>query len=159
LHELDLPSRLDFNRKRTERYHLLTTSQAQDSYLKSQLANSTGLILLVLGTAITLSRSDASLQIAAAVLTAVGTVLWTYIARTYLRIHEKALEQLNFYFEQPVLESRHLTAERLARELQEPSRSEAIALIIKDVLTKTQDDLEGPEWSENGEYLDEPPSS
>ena len=67
-------------------------------------------------------------------MTAIGSVVAGFISNTYLRVYERTLVQLNFYFQQPLVTSYVLTAERLADKMTGSQRDDAQKQIIDRVL-------------------------
>ncbi|MFG2267102.1 hypothetical protein [Streptomyces sp. NPDC048720] len=51
-----------------------------------------------------------------------------------MQTYERALQQLNQYFNQPVLNGYFLTAERIAESLPRDRRSEVLERVVADVL-------------------------
>jgi uncharacterized membrane protein (DUF485 family) len=130
----DLATLIKINRTQMEAYEALTRRQATSSYRLSQGALAVGLVILVAGSiAVLVTPTDAA-KITTASLTAMGGALTGYIARTYLRIYERTLIQLNYYFRQPLVTSYFLTAERLSHNLGEPEKTETCKQIVAHVL-------------------------
>lgn len=122
------------NQQLIDRYHQLTTSQARTSYRNSQYAMTAGLAVLVSGTVVTLNAATATAQAAVGALTAVGSALSAYLGATFIRSHERALSQMNYYFGQPLVTSYILEAERLATGLSERKKDEVLTAIIEETL-------------------------
>lgn len=133
----DLPSLMEYNRTRLERYQVISTSQAADSYSRSQFANFTGLVILVIGSGATIFAQADSSKAAAAALTAVGSLLSGYIGHTYMKAYDRSLTQLNFYFRQPFIDSYHLAAERVSMQLPESDRIAMLKIIVHEMLSAT----------------------
>ena len=49
-----------------------------------------------------------------------------YISRTFITVQQGAMLQMNYYFQEPVVESYLLTAERLAGKLDPPERTRSL---------------------------------
>jgi hypothetical protein len=147
----ELPALLRLNRRQIEEYHVLTKGQASSAYLASQVAMSAGLLVLLIGSAVALALDDAGSKAAAAGLTALGSLLAGYIGRTFIRTYERTLVQLNHFFEQPLLNSYLLTAERLVGAMSPPERDGMYRRLIErslDALTghmMRPDSTEAPE--------------
>jgi MFS family permease len=115
--EAELTRLVTANRALLDEYQRPVRAQARTSYTFAQGAIFVGLLVLVGGVIITLTANDPSARLSVAGLTAVGAALSGYIARTYLRVYERAQHQLNFYFREPLITSYLLNAERLAEKL------------------------------------------
>ncbi len=90
-----------------------------------------GFSVLILGGSVALLATENAAKVAVSALSAVGVVFASYYAATFFRMHRLANEQLNHYFNQPLVESFHLSAERIALEtedeqLQAPTARESI---------------------------------
>jgi hypothetical protein len=125
---------IDANRALLDKYQEPVRKQARTSYAYAQGAITVGLVVLLVGAAITVAVSDTPTQVGIAALTGVGTVLSGYIARTYLRVYDRAQLQLNFYFREPLVTSYLLTAERLAKELQGEQRDSAYSEMVTQIV-------------------------
>jgi type II secretory pathway pseudopilin PulG len=132
--QMSLSSLLRLNRDLMEQYHALSRQQAEDSYFFSKLASFLGLTVLVGGAFVAVLAPDTSTKVAAATLASVGTVLATYIGRTFLHTYQTALVQLNWYFEQPLVNSYLLTAERLCERLDNSRRDPVLQRVIEIVM-------------------------
>jgi hypothetical protein len=131
----ELTKLITVNRQQMEGYQALTRGQAKTSYRWSQAALGVGLLALIGGVLVTLSTSGVANKTAVAGLTAIAGALSSYVARTYLRIYERTLQQLNFYFRQPLVTSYILTAERVANKIKQKDRhDDMIAAIIDESL-------------------------
>ena len=143
---MDPAALFEFNRKDIERYHIQTRGQASKSFTMSLITMSIGFIVLVAGAAIAirLPATEIETKIVTAVLTVTGTALASYIGRTFIRAHERALIQLNYYFQQPVVMSYVLTAERLvAQKLGKSDKRDDVVLeIIREVLSAARGSVE-----------------
>jgi hypothetical protein len=135
--EPSLGNLLQANKTELEKYHVQTRGQAQRSFMMSSLAMTVGLVVLVGGAYAALRLTDEpAAQTIVGSLTAIGTIVSGYIGRTFIRAHERALIQLNLYFQQPVVASYLLTAERLvskASAQQKDALIENIALRCLEV--------------------------
>jgi hypothetical protein len=81
---------------------------------------------------------DAASQVTVGALTAIGSALSGDIAATYLRIYERAQQQQNFYFEEPLISSYLLAAERLADKLSGERREEAYSLMVEEIVRSSR---------------------
>jgi hypothetical protein len=73
-------------------------------------------------------------KIAIASLTALGGALSGCISRTFLRVYERTLLQLNFFFQVALVSNSVLTAERRTTKMQRDSRDASYQKMIETVL-------------------------
>jgi Cyanobacterial TRADD-N associated 2-Transmembrane domain len=130
----DLPGLLRFNRRQMEAYESLTRRQAASSYRLSHIALAIGFALVVGGGAAAITASGTAAKVSAAGLAAIAAAVSGFLARTYLRIYERTLLQLNFYYEQPLVSSYVLTAERLVDKMGSDRRDDSLSRIIEELL-------------------------
>jgi hypothetical protein len=130
---MQLPELLRINRKQMRAYDALARGQASSSYRIAQIAITVGLAVLVGGSIVAIAAQNQTTKITTAALAAIGGAIGGYIGRTFLRTYERALQQLNFYFEQPQITSYILTVERLTEHVATERRD--------DVYTKTIDQI------------------
>jgi hypothetical protein len=135
--KMALPSLVELNRIMLDQYHGIATDQAAKSYRSSQRAMWLGFSALVVSFFSALAVQQPDFRIAAAVFGASGSALAAFLSRTYLRVYERSLEQLNRYFNQPLLNSYYLTAERLAEGLGANAKNEATREIVRHLLRET----------------------
>jgi hypothetical protein len=131
---MELPALLRLNRKQIDEYHVLTKGQAASSYLNSQIAMGAGFLILAAGATIALAAHDPTTKVASAAVTAVGGALAGYLGRTFIRTYERTLSQLNFFFEQPLVNSYILTAERLVREMGSDKRDATYERLVEGLI-------------------------
>jgi hypothetical protein len=139
--EQDIVALVNANRALLDEYQAPVRRQARTSYTYSQIAIFAGLTALLIGVAVVLATNDLSARLATAGLSAIGTVLAGYIARTYLRVYERAQDQLNFYFREPLVTSYLLTAERLAEKLEGDRRQDAYSGMVAEIVRAAGSDM------------------
>lgn len=135
----ELPALFRLNRRQIEEFHVLTKGQASSAYVASQIAMSAGLLVLIAGSAVAIAINDPASKATAGALTAIGSLLAGYIGRTFIRTYERTLVQLNHFFEQPLLSSYLLTAERLVGRVSPDNRDELYARLIDQALSTLTD--------------------
>lgn len=132
------------NRQEMAQYHDLTKRQARRSFANSLVAMWAGLLILAatlfVVVAPDLVPGESKLTVAA--LGGVGTIVSGYITRTFLRQHSLSLQQLNSFFNQPLVSSYLLTAERVASQLEEPDRTHALRTVVEEALAAARADDE-----------------
>lgn len=139
--EAKLARLLSANRDLLDEYQRPVRRQARTSYTFAQIAIFVGLLLLIGGVVITLLASDSSAKLGVAGVAAVGAAVSGYVARTYLRVYERAQDQLNFYFREPLISSYLLTAERLAEKLTGNLKDEVHAEMVREMVRAFGGDL------------------
>jgi hypothetical protein len=108
----------DRNQRRIEEYNEIAWSQARGSYRNSQIAMSIGLALLVVGVITTIRQSQTSTQLIIGGLTGLGSAVSAYLGATFIRIYNEAINQMNYYYGQPLVTSYLLEAERMSMALE-----------------------------------------
>jgi hypothetical protein len=129
-----LPSLVELNRIMLDRYHQIATDQADQSFKSSRRAMAIGYASLVVALLAVLVLPGLETKVAAAGLGTVAATLSGFLSRTYLRVYDRSLEQLNNYFNQPLVNSYYLTAERLIQEYSGSSKDGLIDEFVKHVL-------------------------
>jgi len=95
-----------------------------------------GFIVLVVGATLVITLKSVSDQIATGSLTPLGSVLAGYVTRTYLATYRETLQQLNYYFQQPLDTSYLLAAERVTEQLPKDSESHERAKQLEKIIDK-----------------------
>jgi hypothetical protein len=139
--ETELTRLLTANRELLDEYQKPVRRQARTSYLAAQIATFVGLGILVAGTTIILALGESSARLGVGALAAVGAALSGFIARTFLRVYERAQDQLNFYFREPLVTSYLLTAERIAGKLEGELRQQALADMVSEIVRAVRGNL------------------
>lgn len=125
--KMSLESLHDYNRLLLDDYHNIATDQATASFRSSRRAMLGGFIwLLACFSAAVWQVTAPGSQVLLGALAAVGGALSGYLSRTYLRVYERTLVQLNQYYRQPLLNSYLLSAERILRDVNEPDLKAAM---------------------------------
>ncbi|KUN43363.1 hypothetical protein AQJ27_32945 [Streptomyces olivochromogenes] len=130
----ELNTLMELNQGQIGAYHKIVTEQADKSFKSSRTAMGVGLLLLVCaafgGAYVPLEQ----VRWFIGALAAFSTMLSGYLTKTYLAMYKESIGQLNRYFDQPVLNSYYLTAERLAEVLKDEQAVEVRRQIISHVL-------------------------
>lgn len=129
----DTASLVKANGRQLSLYDQLARGQARSSYRMSQIAMGMALLVLVSGAVGAIFVHGTVPKITTATLSGIGTALSGYISGTYLRVYERTLAQLNYYFQQPLLTSYVFTAERLTEKISRRKRDDEYSLMIRDV--------------------------
>ncbi|HET9663943.1 MAG TPA: hypothetical protein VFP00_06930 [Burkholderiales bacterium] len=123
------------NQRLIASYHSITTSQARTSYRNSQIAMGVGLLILIVGAAEVIRAEATNVQLVLGGLTGLGSAFSAYLSATFLGAYYRALEQMTYFYGQPLIASYLLTAERLSTELStEDKRDAALNKIIASSL-------------------------
>ena len=112
--QLSLESVTVLNRTSMEDYHRITKDQAAQSFKHSQFAMLAGLGALLLGVAVALAPSPPVVKITVGALSAIGSAISGYISSTFLTSYRVAISQINRFFQQPLVASYLLNAERIS---------------------------------------------
>ncbi|MFJ2093520.1 hypothetical protein ACIOEW_30235 [Streptomyces sp. NPDC087901] len=131
---MELASLVNFNRVLLEKYHGIATRQANKSFVSSLIAMSIGLLVLVGAFVASMQFNALGERIFIGSLAALATAFVGYLSKTFLAVYDRSLQQLNQYFNQPVLNGYFLTAERIVERLDDPLKQELTAQIVMDVL-------------------------
>ncbi|MCX4504551.1 hypothetical protein [Streptomyces anulatus] len=130
----ELATLMELNQGQIKDYHTIVTNQADKSFRSSQTAMGIGITMLV-GCLIGGFYVDAAqLRWFLAAVAAISSTMTAFLNRTYLSMYRDSIAQLNRYFDQPVLNSYYLTAERLSEGLGPEAQHEVRRHIIVEVL-------------------------
>lgn len=130
----DLLKLMEVNRRQMEAYDVQARAQGRSSHRSSLFAMTAGLAIVGAGLWITVNADDSATKYSAAIVAAVGTATGGYIARTFIRVNTAAQHHVRYYFEQPLVQSYLLTAERIADRLPESERHAQYELIVAAAL-------------------------
>ncbi|MGW3824546.1 hypothetical protein ACWEAF_20090 [Streptomyces sp. NPDC005071] len=131
---MELPSLIDFNRIRLDQYHGIATDQASKAYRSSRLAMHVGLVILVVSFIAGWRLNAQGGRLFVGTIAAVGTAFTAYLSRTYMRMYDRTLQQLNQYFNQPVMNNYFLMAERIASSLTGDRKEDVLERVVNGVL-------------------------
>jgi hypothetical protein len=130
------------NRQEMTNYHELTKQQARRSFSNSLVAMWLG--FLIVGACILIIAlpgvTDENSKLTVSLLGSVGTIVSGFITRTFLKQRTLSIDQLNRFFNQPLVTSYLLTAERIA--LEQPSadvKTESLNRVIAAALAAAND--------------------
>ncbi|WP_369228909.1 hypothetical protein AB5J56_00585 [Streptomyces sp. R21] len=132
--KMSLPSLVNFNQVLLDQYHGIATDQATKAYRSSRRAMNVGIVILVVAFFAGWRYNTQGDRVFLGSVAAVGAAFTAYLSRTYMKTYERALQQLNQYFNQPVLNGYFLTAERIAESLPTGRKEEVLERIVDDVL-------------------------
>ncbi|MCZ2402197.1 hypothetical protein IV498_03125 [Paenarthrobacter sp. Z7-10] len=130
---LQLPRLFDLNRRQLDQYQDLTKSQQHVAFVLTWCAAVGAFLVLIAGSILALRVGDEDKFITGG-LTALGTILSTFLGKTFFEGHREAMKQLNYYYAEPSLTGRLLAAERILDQLPSESRSEYVAALITRIL-------------------------
>ncbi|MGW6684942.1 TRADD-N-associated membrane domain-containing protein [[Kitasatospora] papulosa] len=134
---LGLPQLWKTTHLRLEYYHDIATGQAKKSFALAQVSMVIGFALVVLFVILALVASTTAGAIVAGGLGTVSAALSAYISRTFIRSQESAATHLRSYFDEPLVLSRYLAAERLIADggLSQDQRAEVLAALVQAMVT------------------------
>lgn len=113
----DLPGLLRANRQQMDAYDISARRQGSASHWASIAAMTVGLAIVGIGLWIAVTADKDAAKYSAAIIAVAGTAAGGYIAQTFIRVHSTAQEQVRFYFEQPLVQSYMLMAERAIAQM------------------------------------------
>ncbi len=132
----DLLGLMRANRKQMDAYDSLARSQAEEAHRMAFVAMGAGLLILAGGVLVTLTIDSSATKYAAAIISAAGVGASGYVAKTFIRVRESSSQQMTYYFQQPLVQSYLLTAERLASQLPEERRQQQLERIAAAALAQ-----------------------
>jgi hypothetical protein len=135
--DLALPALWRVTHARLADYHDTAVGQARRAFRNAQYATGAGFFLLAVFVYAAFHAKSTPTSATAGVLGAVAAALSGYIARTFIRSQEMTSQALHRYFEEPLVLSRYLAAERLVRDtgLSEEHRAELLRVIVQSMIT------------------------
>ncbi|CAM5704126.1 TRADD-N-associated membrane domain-containing protein [Streptomyces purpurascens] len=139
----DLQNLIVLNRTQMQVYHEIATKQARLASRNSRLAIAVGFVVLIVGAVAAIRTSDETSKIVIGALALIGSLLSTYISRTFLISEDRAMAQLNYYFRQPLVTSYVLSAERLTHKLAEARRDDLVTEVVQGVLAAAHNAYDG----------------
>jgi hypothetical protein len=110
---------ISFNFRLMDRFVAVAIEQAKTSYIACSLACAAALLVLLVGTAITLTVQAVVAQVTAGALTAVGATLTSYLGMTFLRTFQMTSKQMSYYYGQPLVHCYLLHAEWLGERFEQ----------------------------------------
>ncbi len=134
----DLMGLMLANRKQIDAYDALARSQGASSHRASLAAMGIGLVMVCAGLVVAVMANESSTKYSAAIIAATGTVTGGFITQTFIKVQKAAQDQMRYYFQQPLVHSYLLTAERLAVQLPEDLRSEQYRLLVDGALDQAR---------------------
>ncbi|NKY47990.1 TRADD-N-associated membrane domain-containing protein [Nocardia cerradoensis] len=130
----DLLGLMEVNRRQMDAYDAQARGQGGSSHWSSLVAMTVGLGIVGAGLTITVVASEDATKYAAAIVAAVGTATGGYIAQTFIRLNSAAQDQVRYYFEQPLVQSYLLTAERFVLQMPAAERPKQYQALVEAAL-------------------------
>ncbi|MES2206263.1 MAG: hypothetical protein V4525_05625 [Pseudomonadota bacterium] len=131
----------DLYNKQIERYQTETRARAGWSFLFAICAMFAGLLLVVWGGRTIIQSADWKNIAGGTAISGLGGIMSAYITKTFLDIHRLSLNQLNRYFQQPVINTYVLTAQRLSEQIEDTTlKQQTYQKIIDQIIDLIQDD-------------------
>ncbi|WP_067671742.1 TRADD-N-associated membrane domain-containing protein [Nocardia miyunensis] len=130
----DLLGLIQANRKQMDAYDAQARTQGSTSHWISIAAMIIGLGIVAAGFWIAVAADQAATKYSAAIVAAVGTATGGYIAQTFIRLNSSTQDQVRYYFEQPLVQSYLLTAERFVTQMPESERPKQYQALVEAAL-------------------------
>jgi hypothetical protein len=127
------------NQRRIDEYNRIVWAQARGSYRNSQIAMSIGLALLVSGVIATILEPQTSAQVVVGSLTGLGSAVSAFLGATFIGAYNKAIDQMNYYYGQPLVHSYLLEAERMSLGIDADARDRVMVKVIDATLSGAAD--------------------
>ncbi|MBF6173588.1 hypothetical protein [Nocardia blacklockiae] len=134
--EHDLLGLMQANRKQMDAYDAQARSQGVTSHWISVGAMVVGLVIVGTGLTITVLADTSAAKYSAAIVAAVGTATGGYIAQTFIRLNSSIQDQVRYYFEQPLVQSYLLMAERFIAQMPPEERTAQYQLLVESALAQ-----------------------
>lgn len=132
----DLIGLMRLNKKQMDAYDVIARRHGASSHRASLAAMASGLVMMGVGLIIAWFAKEPSTKYSATIIAATGTAAGTFIAQTFIRVQRDAQAQMQFYFQQPLVHSYMLMAERLAVQLPEDEKHKHFGSIIAAALNQ-----------------------
>lgn len=126
------------NRKRLNIYHDLVTAYAQSTRFATIAMITIGFLFIVVMSIIAALAKETSGAIASSVIGASGALLTGFIANAVLKNAASSQSELLSFFSHPLAVERALSAERIIKEIQDPTEKAASQRILISYLTGPQ---------------------
>lgn len=124
------------NASQMHAYDLMARRQAAQSHRASLIAMFVGLFLVAAGVMVAVLAPNTVSKITGASVTSVGAVVGGYVAKTFMANGRRSSDNAAYYFQQPLVTSYLLTAERLLSQLPDVERAHMLEKIIDAVLSQ-----------------------
>jgi hypothetical protein len=133
---LQVGNLFDLYSKQIDKYQTETQARAGWSFIFAIFSMVSGLAFVAWGGAHILMNPGWEHVAAGTGISAIGGSIGAFITKTFLDVHRLSLSQLNHYFQQPVLNSYILTAQRVVECIDEKTaKRKAYESILASVLT------------------------
>ncbi|MEU8645048.1 hypothetical protein AB0C91_24350 [Streptomyces sp. NPDC048674] len=126
----DTDAPLAANRELLQRYHKLSTGQANAAFRLAAWVMGTVAALALMGAVAVVLIHDTATTVTLASITAVVSALGGYISSTLLATYRVSVEQARFYFRDPLAGGYLLAAEHLAKRLDPPEHTAALSRVV-----------------------------
>ncbi|MEU4417364.1 TRADD-N-associated membrane domain-containing protein [Nocardia salmonicida] len=127
----DLMQLMEVNRRQMEVYDDQARNQSSTSHWTALGAMVAGLSIVGFGIGVAANADSDATKFATAIIAAVGTTVGGYIAKTFITLNSSTQEQVRYYFEQPLVASYLITAERFIARMPEEDRPEQYRRLVQ----------------------------
>lgn len=134
----DLPGLMLANKKQMDAYEALVRSQRESSHRASLIATAASFCVVGAGLFVTVLSEDSATKYAAAAMTAAVAAAGGYIAGAFIRAQQVAQGQLRFYFQEPLIQSYLLAAERIISMMSAEVRDDQYQLVLRSALAQAE---------------------
>lgn len=133
---LSLSGLFELNRRQLDEYVAITQHQERTAFFLSWIATVCAFLILAVGSIVTFSLTggDPADRYVAGSLTALGTLMSGFLARTFYLGQAMAMRQLSYYYNEPNLTGRLIAAERLKDQVGAAVKDRLAAKIIAAIL-------------------------
>lgn len=132
---LELPQLFELNRRQLDEYQQITRKQQGSTFLLAQIASVVAFLVLVAGIVTALAAHDDVEKYLSGGLSALGTALSAFLAKTFFQAHQDANAQMNRYYLEPQRTGRLLAAERAISKIATADAKPLLAEIVQSVLS------------------------
>jgi hypothetical protein len=134
----DLPGMMLANKKQMDAYEALVRSQRECLHRASRIAMAASFSAVGGGLLIAILSEDSATKYAVAAMAAAGAATGGYITRAFIRAQQSAQVQLGSYFQQPLVQSYLLAAERIVSMMSVEVRDDQYRLVLRSVLAQAE---------------------
>jgi len=127
-----------------DNYHAMTVRHARSAFRNSQMAMAAGLAVLVTGAIVVIQSPEWPRQLVVGGLAAIGSTFSGFLTRTFNRSHDKAVDQVNRLFSQPLVSYYLEYSREVAKELSsERLRDKALDRVVDRALESANASVPG----------------
>jgi hypothetical protein len=141
---LSLPDLFRLNRRQLDEYQKMTQRQQRSAFVWAQIATIASFVLLGAAIILALSRVSNVEKYVAGGLSALGTLLSAFVAKTFIATAKDANVQMNLYYLEPQRTGRLLAAQRIIAQLAKTTDPTLVSKVVAAVLSWEMPEDRGP---------------